>query len=513
MAVITQEAVAVRYFSGYIRNWKKLCAELNIPQTLPRAERERAILCAAYTRWGAGLVQHIYGAFAFALWDDRRQELYLFRDPVGQKQFFYAAAGNELLYDGDIDAIANDPRFEKKLNLRMLQLYLFYGYPIGAETFYEGVYTFPAGCYGVWDGAALKIERYFSPDFAPDHTKSCEEWADEIERVTDEIFDEERSDSDNPYKESFLSGGVDSSYLLAAGDAAAANTVGYEDEGFDESALARRTAEVLHKDFRVKMIGPEEYFDRIPTVIDKLGQPLGDASAVAFSLGCAAVREHARVVYSGEGIDEFFGGYNAHKRVLPADWTYLTCSHIMSEEVVRSLMRDYDDSVRAVDPVAPLWAQVQGQEPLDQKLTIDISLWLEGDIYLNTDRTSTACGVELHTPFSDVRLFNVARRIPADCKFVGEQNKYAFRLAASRRLPEEIAFRKKVGFAVPVRKWLGDSRYNRAVRDMLFGKTAERFFRTDVIRELWERFTGGEEALWSRVYTVYVFLLWYELKF
>ncbi len=107
-----------------------------------------------------------------------------------------------------------------------------------------------------------------------------------------------------PYKESFLSGGVDSSYLLAASDAQAANTVGYEESGFDESALARQTAEALNKPINIKMIAPQEYFDRIPTVMEKMGQPLGDASAVAFSLGCAAVREHAEVVYSGEGIDE-----------------------------------------------------------------------------------------------------------------------------------------------------------------------------------------------------------------
>ena len=261
------------------------------------------------------------------------------------------------------------------------------------------------------------------------------------------------------------------------------------------------------------MITPEEYFARIPEVMDKMGQPLGDASAVAFSLGCAAVREHARVVYSGEGIDEFFGGYNAHKRELPADWTYLTCSHIMSEEVVKSLMRGYDESVSATDPVRELWQEVKGQEPLAQKLTVDISLWLEGDIYLNTDRTSTACGIELHTPFSDLRLFNVARKIPSEYQFEGEQNKITFRKAASRKLPEEVAFRKKVGFPVPIRAWLADSRYNKPVEEKFFGETAQKLFNTDALQELWTRFIGGESLLWNRVYAVYAFLLWYDMKF
>ena len=310
-----------------------------------------------------------------------------------------------------------------------------------------------------------------------------------------------------------MSGGVDSSYLFAAGDAVQANTVGYGELGFDESELARQTAEILNKKFSKKIITPEEYFERIPTVIDKMGQPLGDASAVAFSIGCKAVKEHADIVYSGEGIDEFFGGYNAHKRDIPKEWTYLTCSHIMSEDYVKSLMKDYDGSVKAVQPVEQLWSEVQGLDPLNQKLTVDISLWLEGDIYLNTDRTSTACGIELHTPFSDIRLLNVAMKIPPEYKFAHDQNKYVFRKAASSVLPDEVAFRKKVGFPVPVRKWLSDERFNKPIYEKFFGETSKKFFDQDVLNKLWNDYLGGEEQLWGRVYAIYAFLLWYDLKF
>lgn len=509
----TTDNVQIRYFSGYIRNWKSLCDELAIALPLSREEREAAIIKKAYEKWKLQMTEHLYGMFAIALWDAELQMLFCIRDQVGQKQMFYTVCDGELLYSGDINEIVCDARFEKRLNRRMLQQYLFYGYPIGEETFYEGVFKLPPGCYVAWDGNHAEVHRYWKPVFALDNTKTMDEWAKEIENTVEEILEEERGDTELPYKESFLSGGVDSSYLLAASDAQAANTVGYEESDFDESALARHTAEVLGKKFNVKMIGPEEFFDRIPTVIDKMGQPLGDASAVAFSLGCAAVREHAKVVYSGEGIDEFFGGYNAHKRELPEDWTYLTCSHIMSEDFVKSLMLDFDESVRAVDPVAPLWSEVQGQDALSQKLTIDISLWLEGDIYLNTDRTSTACGVELHTPFSDLRLFNVARQIPAEYKFMEEQNKFVFRKAASSKLPDEVAFRKKVGFAVPIRKWLANDRFNKPIADKLFGETSQKFFRQEELRDMWTRYLDGEEFLWNRIYTVYAFLVWYDLKF
>ena len=144
---------------------------------------------------------------------------------------------------------------------------------------------------------------------------------------------------------------------------------------------------------------------------------------------------------------------------------------------------------------------------------MDISFWLEGDIYLNTDRTSTACGIELHTPFSDYRLFEVASRIPAEYQFLEEQNKYVFRKAASSMLPHESAFRKKVGFPVPVRQWLCDERYNQPVKEKLFGKSSQKFFDQDEMKDMWERFVGGESLLWNRVYAIYAFLLWYDLKF
>ncbi|MBQ3286255.1 MAG: asparagine synthetase B [Ruminococcus sp.] len=506
-----ENTVQIRYFSGYIRNFKRLCDELGISLPLSRDEREKQILIKGFKKWGVKLAEHLYGAFAFAVEDG--EKLYVFRDQVGQKQMFYAVVGGELLCSDDIDEIVTDSRFTKKLNMRMLQQYLFYGYPIGEETFYEGVYKLSPGHYLEWDGKDVKKYCYFKPLFKPETDKSIDEFAEDIKAVVNEILNEEREDTELPYKESFLSGGVDSSYLLAASDAQCANTVGYAEEDFNEAHLARDTAAVLGKDFRVKTITPEEYFDRIPTVIDKMGQPLGDASAVAFSLGCQAVKEHADVVYSGEGIDEFFGGYNAHKRVIPSDWVYLTCSHIMSEDVVKSLMLDHDDTVKPADPLLKLWEEAKKEDQLDSKLTMDIFFWLEGDIYLNTDRTSTACGIELHTPFSDYRLFEVASRIPAEYQLREEQNKYVFRMAASSVLPHESAFRKKVGFPVPVRKWLSDARYNKPVEEKLFGATSQKFFNQDEMKAMWDRFIGGESLLWNRIYAIYAFLLWYDLKF
>lgn len=505
--------VSIRYFSGYIRNWRSLCKELSVLELLDKKERENQILEKAYVKWDMSMMEHIYGMFAIAIWDDKKKKLFCIRDQVGQKQMFYTVADNQFICSGDINEIITHKSVQKRLNLKMLQQYLFYGYPIGEETFYQGIYKLLPGHYAEWDGQNVAVKCYWKPVFEPDRSRSADDWAEEIKNTVTTILDEEKNDTDCPYKESFLSGGVDSSYLFAASDASCANTIGYELPGFDESVLAYNTAKTVGKNFRVKIISPKEYFDRIPTVMDKMGQPLGDASAVAFSLGCSAVKEFADVVYSGEGIDEFFGGYNAHKNPLKQDWVYLTCSHIMSEDVVKSLMLNYDSSVKAVDPIISVWNETDGQDELSRKLTVDISFWLEGDIYLNTDRTSSACGIELHTPFSDLRLFNVARKIPAEYKFMLGHNKYVFRKAAVSKLPDEVAFRKKVGFAVPVRKWLADDRFNRDVTDRLFGDTSKKFFDQKALTELWQSYIKGEDFLWSRIYALYAFIVWYDLKF
>ena len=507
------ETVTIRYYSGYIRNWRRLGEELGVAQDLGREDREAAILRRGYARWGAALPDHLRGMFALVLWDEGAKRLYAVRDQVGQKQLFYAETGDEPLCSGDIDEIAADPRVGKRLDRGTLQRYLFYGYPIGEDTFYQGIKKLPAGHFLLWEGGRATVRRYWRPVFEPQEGRSAEDWAQEIREVIGTILAEEREDPALPYKESFLSGGVDSSYLLAASDAAFANTVGYQEPGFDESPLAEETAALLGRGLRIKTIRPREYFDQIPLVMDKLGQPLGDASAVAFSLGCAAAAEHAKVIYSGEGVDEFFGGYNAHRRSLPAGAPYLTCSRVMPEELVRRLLLDADEAQDDAQLAVSRWEETQGMDEFSRKLAVDISLWLDGDIYLNTDRTSAARGVELHTPLSDLRFFDVARRVPANMKLREGQNKYVFRLAAAGFLPDRVAFREKVGFAVPIRRWMADGRFRGEIEGTLFGETSRRFFRQEVLREIWAAYLDGQDALWNRLYAIYAFLVWHGLKF
>ena len=304
--------INVKEYSGHIRNWSALCERLGIDHSLSREDREEQILIKAYETWGNEMADHMHGMFAFALWDDEKQELFCLRDQFGTKPFYYyETADGELLYGTTIRQIMEQPGFVKELNEEMLQLYLSLTYVAGEMTFFKGVKKLLPGRYLIWKDGKLAITRYWKPEFHPDETKTLEDWADEIHNTLTEIMPEVKEESE--YAESFLSGGVDSSYVLAMSDVQKTDSCGYEEERFDESGLARQTAELLGRESQRCVITPEEYFGIVPDVMYNMEQPLGDASAIVFALGCRETAKHTKICYSGEGADEFFGGYNMYR--------------------------------------------------------------------------------------------------------------------------------------------------------------------------------------------------------
>lgn len=295
--------IKVQEYRGHIRNWEELCERLGISLLLPRKEREEEILVKAYETWGYEMADHMHGMFAFALWDDENSQLFCLRDPFGTKPFYYyETEDGTLLYGTTIRKIMEQPGFKKELNEEMLQLYLSLTYVAGENTFFRGLKKLMPGRYLIWKDGVLKIERYWSPQFHPDESKSLEDWADEIHTTLQEIMPEVKAKDETV--ESFLSGGVDSSYVLAMSEAEVADCCGYEEERFDESRMAEETANLLGRTFYRCVITPEEYFEIVPYVMYNMEQPLGDASAIVFAIGCKATAEHTKICYSGEGADE-----------------------------------------------------------------------------------------------------------------------------------------------------------------------------------------------------------------
>ena len=166
-----------------------------------------------------------------------------------------------------------------------------------------------------------------------------------------------------------------------------------------------------------------------------------------------------------------------------------------------------------IELVQHIYEETEGLDPLTKMSDVDIQIWLEGDIYLNVDKMSTAAGLEIRMPLTDRRIFDIASRMPARFKVNEEQNKVAFRTAAAKVLPDEIAFRKKLGFIVPIRIWMADERYNGDVRRLFHSEIAEKFFNVDEIHAIFDDYVGGNSDNWRKVWTIYTFLVWYEEYF
>lgn len=511
-----KQMIIVKTYRGHIRNWEELCERLGIDLTLSREEREHEILIKAYQTWGCEMADHMHGMFAFALWDEEEQKLFCLRDQFGTKPFYYyETEDGELLYGTMIRDIIDQPGFKKELNEEMLQLYLSLTYVAGENTFFRGLKKLLPGRYLIWQDGKLEIHRYWKPEFHPDESKTLEDWADEIHNTLKEIMPEVKTADERV--ESFLSGGVDSSYVLAMSDAEQADCCGYEEERFDESVLAEKTAQLLGRKFSRSIITPEQFFDIVPYVMYNMEQPLGDASAIVFTLGCNATAEHTKICYSGEGSDEFFGGYNMYRNAERYGENlknfYVGNSNIMKEEEKQKILKKYDPDVLPIELVRGIYEETEGLDPLTKMSDVDIQIWLEGDIYLNVDKMSTAAGLEIRMPLTDRRIFDIASRMPSRFKVNEEQNKVAFRTAAAKVLPEEIAFRKKLGFIVPIRIWMADERYNQDVQRLFHSDIAEKFFDVDAINAIFDEYVGGNSDNWRKVWTIYTFLVWYEEYF
>ncbi len=508
--------IELKKYSGHIRNHKSLCEELGIDASLPREQKEEQIIIAAYKKWGGDMANHIYGMFAFAIYDSDTDTLFCLRDQFGTKPFYYyVTADGKLLYGTTIHEIMDGDGFTKELNQKMLQIYLTMTYTTGEETFFKGVKKLLPGRYMTFKNGEIKITRYFKPTFNPDNTKSLDEWADEIHTTLADVMREVKTDDE--YVESFLSGGVDSSYVLAVSDAPACNSCGYDDSRLDESGLARETADILNRKFNRCVITPEDYFAAVPYVMYNMEQPLGDASAIAFALGCIATAKGTKICYSGEGADEFFGGYNMYRNAERygdnLKTFYVGNTNIMKEDEKRLILKKYYENFEPIDLVRDIYTENEGLDPLSKMSDVDIQVWLEGDIYLNVDKMSRAAGLEVRMPLTDMRIFDIASRMPSKYKVNDEQNKVALRTAAAKVLPQEIAFRKKLGFVVPIRMWMADERYNADVIRLFNSDIADKFFDRDAINKIFDDYLSVDSDNWRKVWTIYTFLVWYEEYF
>ena len=524
--------IELKAYSGLIRNHVELAEQLDVNTSgLPREEREKQLLVAAFEKWGTQMGAHINGQFGVALYDDATGTLFATRDPLGAELlFYYPTADGQLLVATQITDLFAQPGFKRVLNRDMIQFFLAYNYVPGEETLFDGVYKLEPGTFLTFGGGNFDLGRFWELEFTPDESKSLDDWADEIEHAMEASLNDICDEGEAP--DSFLSGGVDSSYILAKSNAGTGYCVAYANQQASEEAQARATAEHLGRNFAGIEVTPQEFFANVDDFLRAYEQPSADPAGLA--LFCAAKRMAASgdvdVCFSGEGADEFFAGYsvygNAARIGAGPDPVYFGSTYIMDATEQKRFLKRYCEGRDTREFAKQRGAGGRAYDTLTWMLYTELRTYFEGSIMFNSTRIARGTGLDIRMPYCDLRMFDIALRMPSRFKYGAEGNKIALRAAASRALPHEVAYRKKLGFPVPVRSWLADPQFNGDIERAFASETAAEFFDVDEIGALLDALVGRKPRkphpiwfgrrknnLWRYVWTIYVFIRWHELFF
>ena len=507
-------------FNGEIYNYRALTAELTALGHTFATRTDTEVLLHGWEQWGRELLPRLRGMFAFALWDRRAGVLFCARDMFGIKPLYYCrCADGTLLFASEIKAFLDHPSFAKRLNTAQLPLYLSCQYSPGRDTFFAGVQKLLPGHFLEFSDGIVRTTRWVQPAFLPGDAPVSPAEIEEVLRgsaAAHKVADVEVA--------GFLSGGVDSAYL---------------------TALARS----LGVRNRVRRISPGEFWDAVPAVQYHMDEPLADAAAVALYFLNREAAKDVKVVLSGEGADELFGGYNIYRDPFTARWydrlppwlraglgaaasllppargvnflvrrgmsleeRYFGPTALFNEREKRRLLADYAGDGDPMFLTEAIWDATEGLDPVTRMQQVDLNLWLAGDILLKADKMSMAHSLELRVPFLDREVWALAAALPAAAKADARTTKIALRRAAARTLPAASAVRKKLGFPVPVRDWLRKEPYTSRVRAVFSRPAAAEFFDPRALHSMLNQHLHGGDC-WRQIWCVYSFLIWYEQFF
>lgn len=548
--IYNEDKSLVLTFNGEIYNYRDLRKELIAAGHKFYTETDSETLIHGFEEWGTDLLNKLRGMFGFAIYNKKDGSVFIARDFFGIKPMHYTLIDGELVYGSEIKSILCHPKFVKKFNTRALDTYLSFQYAVPPETFFEGVYCLLPGHYMWYRDGKVETTRYFEARFNPDESLTEEQAVDEIEKVFE--------NSVNAHKIAdvevgcFLSSGVDSSYVSTYFADQKTFTVGF-DFGlkYNEISWAQRLSEKIGVEHHTKIIGSEEFWDAVPKVQYHMDQPLADPSCIALYFVSKLASEYVKVVLSGEGADELFGGYTVYNdpRVFKVYQTIvpycvrrgiyklvsklpdikgrdylMRATHPLEERFIgnafmynmkekQEILKDPSIATRPQDITKKFYDRVKDYDDVTKMQYLDINLWMVGDILLKADRMSMANSLELRVPFLDKEVFKVASKLPTRLRVNKHNTKYAMRKAAQRHMPEETAEKEKLGFPVPTRVWLRDEKYYNVVKDMFQSDISKKFFKPEQLIAWLDEHYSGKEDNSRKVWTIYVFLVWYKIYF
>ena len=541
--MFNEDGSLVVVFNGEIYNYRELARQLSAAGHTFATRSDTEVLLHGWEQWGRALPGKLRGMFAFVLWDRTTGTLFGARDLFGIKPLYYYRRGELLLFASEIKAFLAHPGFVKRFNEDRLPDYLSSEYLPGDETLFTGVYELLPGHCFTWKAGRLTLGQYGKIRYRIREGRSLEEWAERIDKAfTGSVAAHKVADVEVGC---FLSGGVDST-LTACKASQQQNrlqcfSVGYAEEAYSELPAARQTAQALGVPCTETTVSAGEFFAANRAIQWYLDEPMPNPAEVPLYFLCKSARQRVKVVLSGEGADELFGGYPLYCQGVHAQaWQRLPkgvrrlaarlvpgcgffrrgavsrwqrcarANYVFADPAERDryLKRHYTSQTPA-QRFKPWFDRVRGLDEATALQWVDLHTWLPRDILRKADRMSMAHSLELRVPFLDREVFALARRLPPDAKADARQTKKALRAAAARHLPLPSAQRKKRGFPVPVRDWLRDPVYAARVRAVFDSPAAARFFQVRQLHILLDRHLRRRQDNWRQIFCIYCFLVWY----
>ena len=551
--ILNEDGSLVLLFNGEIYNYQSIREDLLKAGHVFKTKTDSEVILHGYEEYGKKVLDRLRGMFAFIIWNKQTKELFGARDIFGIKPFYYYKKDGEFLFGSEIKSFLSHPKFEKELDEDMIPLYLSYEYIPDERTIFKNVYKLPgAHCFTYKDGK-LEVERYYHIRYNIEEDKSLEYWEDAITKeFSESVAMHQISDVEVGC---FLSSGVDSSYVvkeISKGTKKVKTfSVGYEEEKYSELPYAQDFSSVIGVQNIANKVSADEFFDAVPEIQYFMDEPLPNPSEIPLYFLAKNARKYVKVVLSGEGADELFGGYPmylagghfdryAHKVPRPVRKALGTVArHAPSFKgrnfLIRGAMEPYQRFMRAnyvfqsaerqkylKRPIATnlpeeyskrYFDEVPNLDEPTQLQYVDMHTWMIYDILLKADRMSMANSLELRVPFLDRKMLELSTRIPTRYRAANETTKIALRGAAIKQLPERTANKKKLGFPVPLNDWLREDKYYNKVKAAFQSDIAEKFFVTDELLRLLDDHKNGRALNMQKIWSFYTFILWYEQFF
>jgi len=536
-------------FNGEIYNFQELREDLVAKGYKFKTHTDTEVILHGYEEYGEeGILAKLRGMFAFTIWDSKKEKLFGARDHFGIKPYYYALLDGDLLFGSEVKSFLKYPKFKKEVNEKALKHYLVFQYNPLEETFFKGVKKLRPGHYYVYENGKMEIKTYYN--LTLDYKDmTFDEAVGKIEKEVEESVKYHKiSDVEVG---SFLSGGVDSSYVVATALPDKTFSVGFDNKGFNETMYAKELSDSLGIKNFAKLITPDEFFEGINKVQYYSDEPHANLSSVPLYFLSKLASEQVKVVLSGEGADELFAGYNEYADALPqrmyrklpfslrhklylkykdrkhfrgqtiilkygqkVEDRYIGPAEIMTDELANSLVTSkYKNSETSRDLTKKYYDEVKNMDDVSKRLYLDMKMWIVEDILLKADKMTMANSIELRVPLLDKKMWELARTIPVKHKVHNEITKYSFRTAAKNKLPEDWAKRRKLGFVVPFVLWIKEEKYYKIVKEVFNKDFVSEFFDKDKINKLLDDHFNGITNNGRKVYTIYTFLKWYEIYF